>query len=370
MVDLCNFIDNIDNINIIEFWIQSIIDSTCIQPHLLISGPTGSGKTQLISLLMNKYKEQIYPLYCNKLEYSRILSIKKGIDTPWNVEDYLNGLSNKKVIIIWDNIDISSKFNKVFYKNPNIVPVISIINDESFRQWKSNCNNYVKIIRPSVKYLQEYLSNKYNNYTSSQISTCIHQNNCDIRGINKQLDELKLVSKDIGTDKWIRDPYLDLNEIISKTYDGFRKIKKLCQWQLNIIETDRYNCVYFMHENFPLWTNKIEISNREYITENMSVTDLFMSNREIQVDYISIVGVVGSILYLDKMFKKFKVCKVISRRNQTIIHENRFRKLKRKYNLMNYDNIDIYLASKILENKGSNDKDINWLSRQFNNGNF
>ena len=362
MVGLCNFIDNSDSILLLEHWLQNIREDKCIQPHILVYGPTGSGKTTLIKLMMEKYKHEIHPVNVSSIDYTRIMNIKKGIECAWNVQDYLKGITNKKPIIIWDDIDISKKFTSLFYKPPNYIPSISIINSSTFRQWKSYCSNQIEIVKPKMEYLIEHLKDEYKTI-SSNINNVILQNNFDIRAIKKQFEFSNKLDVITNNDyKWIRDPYFDIEQCIFNIYEDYKMNNKLTNVSHRIIEQDKYNNIYFIYENYIQWTNKKELDKRTMITEILSICDLHMNLKEYNIEYITSIGL-GIFIYLDKMLKKVRPSKVISRKNQTIIHNNRFKKFKLNNNYMNYDNIDLYLISKIQHD--SKNKEIIWLNTQF-----
>ena len=362
MIDLCNFIDNSKSILLLEDWLSKIREGTCIQPHILIYGPTGSGKTTLIRLLMEKYKHDLHPINVKDFDYTRIMNIKKGIECQWNVEDYMNGLTDKKPIIIWDDIDISKKFTSLFYKPLNKVPCISIINISTFRQWKVHCSNQVEIVKPKMEYLIEYIKSEYKINTLS-IQKIILQNNYDIRAIDNQFKFSNKVELIINKDyKWIRDPYFDIEQTIYKIYEEYKKTKKLTITCQRLIEQDKYNNIYFIYENYIQWANKKEIDKRHIISEILSICDLHMNLKEYNTEYMSSISI-GIFIFLDKMLKKNRPSKVISRKNQTIIHHNRFKKFKINNNYRNYDNVELYLISKI--HNDSNNKEIIWLNKQF-----
>jgi len=293
------------------------------------------------------------------------MNIKKGVECAWNVQDYLSGITNKKPIIIWDDIDISKKFTSQFYKPPNNVPSISIINSISFRQWKAHCSNQIEIVKPKMEYLTEYIKNEYN-ITSSSIHKVILQNNYDIRAIHKQFEISNKLEVIKNYDyKWIRDPYFDIEQSIYNIYEEYKKTKDLNKTCHKIIEADKYNNIYFIYENYIQWTNKKDIDKRLIISEMLSICDLHMNIKEYNIEYMTSICL-RIFTHIHKMSKKNRPSKVISRKNQTIIHHNRFTRFKISNNYRNYDNIDLYLISKI--HHDSNNKEIIWLNKQFING--
>jgi hypothetical protein len=213
-----------------------------------------------------------------------------------------------------------------------------------------------------MEYLIEYIKSEYK-FSSSGIQKIILQNNYDIRAIDNQFKFSNKHEVIINNDyKWIRDPYFDIEQTIYKIYEEYKINKKITLICQRLIEQDKYNNIYFIYENYIQWTNKKEVDKRHIISEILSICDLHMNLKEYNTEYMTSICI-GIYIYMDKMSKKNRPSKVISRKNQTIIHNNRFKKFKNNNNYRNYDNVELYLISKI--HNDSKDKEIIWLNKQF-----
>jgi len=369
---LNDFDDNHTSVSCLSNWFESVGSGNCTKPALLLHGVTGSGKTTLVKLLLQKYTN-IHPVFCSTLDFARINGIKTGVELPWGVHDYFNGTCSKKVVLIWDNIDLSTTFNKKLFSAPMVVPVLCVIDGISFRQWKSYTSNHVLITRPCVKQTVDYIRRTTGDesVSVSKLTAIVQENNCDIRGVLNQIEAITLLDTVDGhktlDDKWIRDPCLATQECITKVYEGYRKNKKIASWQERLIEQDKYNGAFFLGENYPGWVLKNDTNKRALLADCFSTTELHMNNKIVPLDYVSYIGIRGPIVTCDKMTKKARISNAVSRKNQTIIHDNRFRKMKSRFGIRNYPCEDVYLYAKIKGLRGCGDKDITWMNRQFFN---
>jgi len=92
---LNDFDDNHTSVSCLSNWFESVGSGNCTKPALLLHGVTGSGKTTLVKLLLQKYTN-IHPVFCSTLDFARINGIKTGVELPWGVHDYFNGTCSRK----------------------------------------------------------------------------------------------------------------------------------------------------------------------------------------------------------------------------------------------------------------------------------
>jgi len=352
MTTLDDFLENKAEIEQLEDIISSGKITSC-----LVYGSTGCGKSTLIGMLKKKFSDTIHAVDCEKLAISQLEEIKNGNHTPYTIEDYFSGNIHKRPVIFIDDIENMS-ISKTFFKNTKVL-TIATADMTSFRQQKERFSILIKIEKPSFKSFGKIIKEKYPEIPDSINckDLCSFQMN-DIRGMLQQLDIGGDLNPKCKDNTLLRDPCEDTIAILNRALTTYNNIGKFNTTNVNSLEGDKYNCLFLLYENYLNWVKEDEYLNAVEFFSSMDIKGLDYSEN----DFITHHTTMGIISKLNKIHKRFRPSKLISRKNQTVINKNRTTYSKRKF-LPYCEHQDLYLVCKIL--KTDTDKNLIWLRKQF-----
>jgi replication factor C subunit 1 len=283
-----NFVGNIQNITLIQNWlcnwdIKNKINKKC----LLISGPSGIGKTLCIELLIKKYN--LNPIY---------ISNDEKVDKEFFINYIIPSIQIEKNILSKRNIliinDIDCYDDHGFISNINMcikeskISIIATCNnryEQSIKPIINNCYD-IKFQKPSVIEITKFLIPifKSENYRISEpdIKKLIENVNHDIRNIllNLQLNLQLNFTKSLNS----KDKNISQTNIFDLTKSFLSQ---------NIEINDKYSLFWLnndllplmIHENYPL--NNIKMKDENLYLQNISDTisslsDIDLIDKEIR----------------------------------------------------------------------------------------
>jgi len=311
---LKDFLGNEDSIDTLKKWINEEVSSS---PTCVIYGKTGCGKSTLLKCLQNEYSDTLYVINATNYSLEHIENIKKGQQNPFNIKDYFSDLRTKKPIIFADNADIMN-ITKSFFKSPNAVKLLSTIDEINLRKCKNDYSKIIELKKPTALEIHKKFSQDkiFEDYPITL--TYINEQSNDIRGMMLDLT----CHDNIGTDskptqeitkytfedslKSVRDPTEETFSILRRIYENFIHEGHFTQSSVILLELDKYNTIFQLHQNYINWTPEKDIVKS---SEYLSCSDLYIS--EYMYDYADYIGVLGPISSLKKMNKKTRSSNLI-----------------------------------------------------------
>lgn len=248
--------------------IDNLIKSLRIYKNILITGPSGVGKSLSIELLFNNNNYDVI--------YYKGEELFKFTENNNN-----KSVKNKVKVIIFDNLEELNikEINQIFKTNilnkNNIIIFIcndSNINSNDLKMIKNYCYN-VKFVTPNINDISQYIkklcSKNKINLNNNKINELILSKRNDIRSITNDILFYKNNVENI--DIYKKDIKLDI-------FDAFKEIMKKIQIKdkIEIFEQNDYLDL-MLHENY---CNKkyVDINEIKKISDDLSLYDTLNCN--------------------------------------------------------------------------------------------
>jgi hypothetical protein len=256
--------------------------------NLLITGPHGSGKSSIISIILNEYNYEVISL--------NMLDQKIKIDTDLISKFAINNSGNnpgeeKKKILLIDELesvitlnDKNGVFNIIKDNNfKRWMPIIIITNNQHNKQLNEakKYSNETKIYPPYeneiIKWVGNICRNEKITLDPDQIKKFVEYCQNDMRKILIQLDELKI---NYGTNKInsnILDNFMNIMKKKDLDFDLYKATNKMLtdykniETCLELYETEKVLMPLMIHENYYKF-----IKESEYVKvlDNLSIGDI------------------------------------------------------------------------------------------------
>jgi hypothetical protein len=252
--------------------------------NLLITGPHGSGKSSIISIILNEYNYEIISL--NMLDQKIKIDIDLISKFAMN-----NNEENKKQILLIDELesvitlnDKNAVFNIIKDNNfKRWMPIIIITNNQHNKQLNEakKYSNEVKIYQPYeseiIKWVNNICKNEKISLDCEQIKKFVEYCQSDMRKILIQLDELKI---NYGTNKInssILENFMNIMKKKDLDFDLYKATNKMLtdyrdiETCLELYETEKVLMPLMIHENYYKFIKENEYSK---VLDNLSIGDI------------------------------------------------------------------------------------------------
>lgn len=352
--------------------------------NLLIIGPHGSGKSSIISIILNEYNYDVINL--------NMLDQKVKIDTDLIAKFSMQNVGKKQILLIdeLESVITLNDKNGVFniIKDNNFkrwMPIIIITNNQHNKQLNETkkYSNEVKIYPPYesdiINMVRNICTKEKINMNIERIRKFVEYCQNDMRKILIQLDELKInYGSDIISAEKLenfmsimkeKDLDFDLFKATNKILTNYKDIDTC----LELYEMEKVLMPLMIHENYHKFIKDSEYSK---IMENLSLGDILENYiyGEQNWDLLELHGIVSCCVpsYLINLYSNGKKnCNLVfaADLNRTSVKKMNTKNIKKTNNSLNkncYKNIRnksidefIYMGeimNKINENKKSSNQ--------------
>ena len=361
--------------------------------NLLITGPHGSGKSTIISIILSNYNYDIINL--NTLDSKVKIDTELIIKFSTNYE-YEN---DKKPILLIDELesvitlnDKNGVFNIIKDNNfKRWMPIIIITNNQHNKQLNETkkYSNEVKIYPPYESEIIKWVENicrieKINMFAFEQLKKFVEYCQNDMRKILIQLNELKINYESNFISASVLEEFMNIMKKKDLDFDLFKATNKLLtdykdmDTSLELYDTEKVLMPLMVHENYHKFINKNEYSK---VLDNLSIGDILENYiyGEQNWDLLELHGIISCCIpsYLIKKYSNGKKnCPIVfaADLNRTSVKKMNKKNITKTNNSLNkncYNNIrnksidEFIYMGEIINKINENNKLIN--QNQINN---